>query len=75
MPDQPIITGKCVWEELSANTKIQIFQLDNGKHKGFVHYQTPTMPRALTFETQEADDIPQAKQFTYFILHEALEYS
>ena len=74
MPDQQIVTGQCVWEKSSANAKIQIFQLNNGRHKGFVRYQTPTMPRALTFETQEADDIQQAKQFAYFILHEASEY-
>lgn len=75
MPDQEIVTGECVWEKASENAEIKIFKLNNGKHKGFVKYQTKTMPRPLTFETQEADDIPQARQFTYFILHEASEYS
>lgn len=74
MPDQPITTGQCVWEKQSTNAKIQVFQLDNGKHKGFIHYQTPHMPSPLTFETVEADDIAQAKSFIYFILHEASEY-
>lgn len=74
MPDQKVITGQCVWEKQSANAKIQIFELDNDKYKGFVHYKTPHMEKPLTFETVEADDIPQARQFIYFILHEVSEY-
>jgi len=63
-----------VWKKQSANAKMQVFELANGKYKGVVHYQTPRMREALTFETVEADDIPQARQFIYFILHEVSEY-
>lgn len=72
--NQPI-EGEKVWEKKSENATIQVYKLPNGKHIGYVEYQTKHMPRPLTFETQEAEDISQAKQFTYFILHEASEYA
>lgn len=73
MPDQPIISGTCVVDKSNKNTRVQIFQLSNGKHKGIVRYQNPRMEKPLVLETDEADDIPQAKQFIYFILNQASE--
>ncbi len=47
--------------------------MQNGKHEGVVSIQKPNMKKPIVMETQEADDLPQARQFAYFIIHEVTE--
>lgn len=56
-----ITTGICVFDK----QEVKVFQLSNGKFQGHVTYKT------MHFETQEADTLSEARQFAYFILHEA----
>ncbi len=65
--------GTCVWEQTTSNTNIKIFKMQNGKHEGVVSIQKPNMKKPIVMETQEADDLPQARQFAYFIIHEVTE--
>lgn len=75
MQNQTATIGECVWNEEVPNANVKIFKFKNGEHKGIVNIQTPKMENPMVLETQPADDLPQARAFAYFILHEMTEYT
>jgi len=65
--------GVCVWQKKSDIANIQIFELPDGAFIGLVQYQTKDMAKPMHFETKQADNLPQAQDFAYFIMREASE--